>query len=221
MQLKRAMQADLIKAIDELAEVETSNAQRINRLNESLKDNISENKRLVLQKGVEKYENLTIVANKVREIYLMLLDMYTYGTYCMLANDEWDWRAFARHFYTIIKEHPKNVSSQLNYIIKILRDGIEKEYDLTKVIRAKKDFSSFIESNTQFANQIRVNVDAHFDGAFEERLKMIQDLSYYNFIELYYNYTNKMHEFLSELQPVLVEYRRSADIFYYSQFVLK
>ena len=57
----------------------------------------------------------------------MLLDMYTYGTYCMLANDEWDWRAFARHFYTIIKEHPKTVNSQLNDIVRILRKEIEEK----------------------------------------------------------------------------------------------
>ena len=221
MLLKRMMQDDLIKAIDELAEVEASNAKRIELLKESLNDNISENKRQIIESGIVKYESLTIVANKVSEVYLMLLDMYTYGTYCMLANDEWDWRAFARHFYTIIKEHPKTVSSQLNDIVRILKNNMEKGYDLAKLIRAKKGFTSFIESNAQFANLIRVNVDAHFDGAFEERLKLVQALSYYSFIELYYTYTSKMHEFLSELRPALVEFRRSADIFFYGRIVVK
>lgn len=221
MQLKRMMQDDLIKAIDELAEVEIANANRIEKLNETLKGNISNDKQLFIQEGIAKYEQLTIVANKVSEIYLMLLDMYTYGTYCMLAGDEWDWRAFARHFYTIIKEHPKTVSSQLNDIVRVLKSFIDKDYDLTKLIQAKKEFASFIESNAQFANQIRVNVDAHFDGVFDERLKLIQNLSYYNFIELYYTYTSKMHEFLSELKPALVELRRSADITYHFHFAVK
>lgn len=103
MQVKRTMQDDLIKAIDELAEVETANAQRIKRLNESLKDSISENKRLILQKGIEMYGD-------------------------------------------------KTVSSQLNDIVRILRNDIEKGYDLTKVKCTKKEFTSFIESKTQFAN---------------------------------------------------------------------
>ena len=45
MQLKRMMQADLIKAIDELTEVETSNSKRIELLKEDLNDTISEDKR--------------------------------------------------------------------------------------------------------------------------------------------------------------------------------
>lgn len=149
----------------------------------------------------------------------MLLDMYTYGTFCMLAADEWDWRAFMRHIYTILYEHPITVNRQLNDIIKILKEELDEDFPISGLVHAKKNFSTFIIENSSFAKQIRVNVDAHFDGDFEERLSLIENLSYSSFIELYYAYTSKMHDFLTELRPALVELRRSADVSFYSMFI--
>ena len=214
VQLKSMMQADLIKAIDELNEVVVSNERRIEWLNQSFKTTSSEDRQQQCKQGIEKYKNLSILANKVSEIYLMLLDIYTYGTYCMLAEDEWDWRAFARHLCTILYEHPSTVNKQLNDIIKILKADLENVYDITSLVQAKKDFSSFINEKSAFAKRIRINVDAHFDGDFEKRLSLIKDLSYSEFIELYYNYLNTMHNFLSKLKPALQALRRTADITY-------
>ena len=215
LQVKSMVQADLMKAIDELTEVIEANEKRVKQLQEGLENNLSEDKKQLYINGIERYRDLSILANKVSEIYLMQLDIYTYGTYFILAKDEWDWRAFARHLYTILKEHPDTVNKQLNVIINILQKGIGKDYDLKSLIRAKKDFSSFIDGNIKFANQIRVNVDAHFDGDFKERLKLITNLTYYNVFELYYAYNSKMHEFLKQLKPALVEFRYSADMYYH------
>lgn len=143
LKVKNLMQADLIKAVDDLSEVVVSNGERINSLRELLKGNIPEEKKELWRSAIVKYENLSVLATKVSEIYLMLLDIYTYGTFCMLAKDEWDWRAFARHFYTILNEHPKTVNKQLNDILQILKADIDENYDLSSVVQAKKEFSSF------------------------------------------------------------------------------
>lgn len=50
MQVKRMMQADLIKAIDGLSEVTATNAHRIQRLNEAIVNEIALDKRLIYQK---------------------------------------------------------------------------------------------------------------------------------------------------------------------------
>ena len=216
LDVKNEMQADLIKAVDDLAEVVASNGERINSLREKLTDNLLEEKKKLYNNAIVKYENLSVLANKVSEIYLMLLDIYTYGTFCMLAKDEWDWRAFARHFYTILNEHPKTVNKQLNEIIQILKADVDLDYDLSSVVQAKKEFSSFINDNIPFAKQIRINVDAHFDGDYTERLDLITELSYSRVVELYYAYNSKMHTFLKELRPALLKLRQSADVAYYS-----
>lgn len=216
LKTKNLMQADLIKAVDELSEVVASNGERINSLSELLKGNISEEKKELWRSAIVKYENLSVLATKVCEIYLMLLDIYTYGTFCMLAKDEWDWRAFARHFYTILNEHPKTVNKQLNEILQILKANIGENYDLSSVVQGKKEFSSFINDNIPFAKQIRINVDAHFDGDYTERLDLITELSYSRVVELYYAYNSKMHTFLKELRPALLKLRQSADVAYYS-----
>lgn len=219
LKVKNTMQADLIKAIDELTEVTSSNAERIEHLKGALPNCKTEAERQHYQKGIIRYGNLSDLANKVSEAYLMFLDVYTYGFYALLTENEWDWRAFARHFYTIIYEHPKTVNSQLNDIIRILKSDIDGSYDITSIINSKKDFSRFIDDHTGFAKRIRVNVDAHFGGDIHERLNLIKNLSYCELLTLYYTYIKKMHVFLSELRPALVTLRRSADITYYSTFI--
>lgn len=216
LKVKNLMQADLIKAVDELSEVVVSNGERINSLRELLKGSIPEEKKELWRNAIVKYENLSVLSTKVSEIYLMLLDIYTYGTFCMLAKDEWDWRAFARHFYTILNEHPKTVNKQLNEILQILKADVGENYDLSSVMQAKKEFSSFINDNISFAKQIRINVNAHFDGDYTERLNLITELSYSRVVELYYAYNSKMHAFLKELRPALLRLRKSADVSYYS-----
>jgi hypothetical protein len=215
MLVKSQMQADLYKAIDELTSIVDPISDRIKRIREKINKSIFEEEKQIYQEGIEKYEELSSLSNKVSEVFVMLLDIYTYGAFGMLAKDEWDWRAFARHFYTILYEHSNTVNRQLNEIIRILKTTIGKSYDLTSLIGSKKEFSKFIFDNSEFAKQIRVNVDAHFDGNFAERLQIIRNLSYSNFVALYYDYNSKMHAFLLELKPALAKLRLLADSIYY------
>lgn len=216
LRVKKIMQENLIKALDELAEIRKSNAERIINLEKLINDSIPYSTKKVYQDGIVKYENLSVLANKVSEIYLMLLDIYTYGTFIMLARDEWDWRAFARHFYTMLYEHSKTVNRHLNDILRILKENIGESYDFIGLVHAKKEFSAFIADKSEIAKQIRVNVDAHFDGDFIERLGLIQNLSYTSVITLYYEYNTKMHAFLATLEPALKKFRLSADTSYHA-----
>lgn len=215
LQIKNAAQADLIKALDELAVTVDSNADRIRQLKETLNDDIVEDRKQLIADAISKYESLSDLTKRISEIYVMLLDIYTYGTYCMLAKDEWDWRAFARHIYTLICEHPKSVNTHLNIIIKTLQTHLGERFDLTSLFEAKKDFSQFINDNIGTAKEIRVKADAHFDTIFTERLRLIQNLSYSAVIELYTQYISKMHGFLRDLKPALVHLRSYTDISYH------
>lgn len=216
LQIKQMSQADLIKALDELTETVGLNAERIRRLNDAINSNLPEEKKLLCQKGIDVYDKLSVLTNKVSEIYVVLLDIYTYGIFCMLARDEWDWRAFARHIYTILYEHPRTVNKQLNEIVRILQLIISETYDLSRLILAKKEFTKLINEILPTAKQIRIKTDAHYDTDFTERLSIIQNLEYYNVIMLFYSYIEKMHHFLKELRPALVRFRRIADVAYHS-----
>lgn len=214
--MKRMIQSALIKALDELTEIIDSNAARVKRLKDSLTEELPTEKTQLLRNGIVKYNNLSALTNKVCDIYLVLLDINTYGTYCMIADDEWEWRAFARHIYTILYEHSTSVSKQINDIIRIIKADVIEGYDLTPLLTAKKDYSKFINDNSELFKQIRVKVDAHYDAEFSDRLSLIKDLSYCNVFNTYYTYTSKMQGFLHELKPVLDNLRLSADIAYNS-----
>lgn len=214
MNMKNMMQDELIKALDELTNLIDSNAERIKQLQAQLTEDLPTDKAQIFRDGIAKYENHTVLTNKVCEIYLMLLDVNTYGTFCLLAQNEWDWRAFARHIYTIVYEHKTTVNKQINNILRILQTGVDEHCDLSSLLNAKKEYSQYINEASGYAKQIRVNVDAHFDGSFVERLKMIQDLSYSSVLELYYTYTSKMQAFLHELKPVLDNFRIKIDTVY-------
>lgn len=138
LQIKKMMQEGLIKATDELIKLIDSNAERIKQLQAQLTEDLPTDRTQILRDGIIKYENLTVLTNKVCEIYLMLLDVNTYGTFCLLAQDEWDWRAFARHVYTIVYEHKTTVNKQINDIMRILQTGVGEHYDLTNLFDAKK-----------------------------------------------------------------------------------
>jgi hypothetical protein len=214
MQIKKMMQEGLIKGIDELSSLIEANAERVKQLQAQLTDDLPADRAQVLRDGITKYGNLTILTNKVCEIYLMLLDVNTYGTFCLLAQDEWDWRAFARHIYTIVYEHKTTVNKQINNILRILQTGVDEHYDMSNLLKAKKDYSQYINETSGYAKQIRVNVDAHFDCDFAERLDMIKGLSYNRVLELFYNYSGKMQSFLHELKPALENFRITIDTVY-------
>ena len=212
--VKGLLQEAYLKALDELTITIEENVSRIKRIQTLLNDNISEDDKLLCRNGITKYEKLSVLTKKVCEIYLIMLDVNTYGTYGIIAEDEWEWRTFARHFYTVLYEHSNSVNKSINEILKILKSSIEEGYDLTRLIEAKKDYSAFITDNSEFAKQIRVNVDAHFDGDYIEHLGLITELSYSGFVGLFQAYYSRMQTFLHELKPALDNIRISADSSY-------
>ena len=214
IQVKRMMQAGLIKAIDELMELNASNDEKIKQLQTKLNNIQTLGEAQAIKEAIAKYDKLTLLSNKVCEIYLVLLDINAYGTYCLLADDEWEWRAFARHLYTILYEHISSVNKHINEIIKILKAGVEDCYSIERLLSAKKEYSKYINYNSLFAKQIRVNVDAHFDSAFAERLRLIKELSYSEVLELLYTYNSKMQNFMHELRPALENFRLTVDVAY-------
>ncbi len=211
---KGLLQETYHKALDELTITIEENARRIRHIQDVLNDNISEEDKLHYRNGIVKYENLSVLAKKVCEIYLIMLDVNIYGTYGIIAEDEWEWRTFARHFYTILYEHSNSVSKSINEILRIIKPSIEEGYNLTSLIEAKKEYSAFITDNSRFAKQIRINVDAHCDGDYIEHLGLITELSYSGFVGLFHTYISKMQAFLHELKPALVNIRMSADSSY-------
>lgn len=214
IQVKRMIQEGLIKALDELTDLISSNEEKVRQLQEKCNHNLCEDESQIIREAIAKYENLTILTNKVCEIYLVLLDINTYGTCCLIADDEWEWRAFARHIYTIIYEHTESVNTHINGIIRILQVGISESYDLTNLLKVKKEYSKYINETSGIAKQIRIKTDAHFDCAFAERLSLIKGLSYSSVLELYYTYTSKMQAFLHELKPALDNFRITVDTVY-------
>lgn len=212
--VKGLLQEAYLKALDELTFTIEENTRRVTHIQNVLNDIISEEEKQHYRNGIVKYENLSVLTKKVCEIYLIMLDVNTYGTYGIIAEDEWEWRTFARHFYTVLYEHSNSVNKSINEILRIIKSSIEKGYDLTSLIEAKKEYSTFITDNSSFAKQIRVNVDAHFDGDYIEHMGLIRELSYSGFAGLFHAYNNKMQAFLHELKPALDNIRLSADSSY-------
>ncbi len=212
--VKGLLQKAYLKALDELTITIDENVRRIKQIQNLLNENISEEEKLHYRNGIAKYENLSILTKKVCEIYLIMLDVNTYGTYGIIAEDEWEWRTFARHFYTVLYEHSNSVNKSINEILRIIKSNIEEGYDLTSLIEAKKEYSAFITDNSEYAKRIRINVDAHFDGDYIDHLGLITELSYSGFVGLFQAYYNKMQTFLHELKPALDNIRISADSSY-------
>lgn len=212
--VKGLLQEAYLKALDELTITIEENASRIKRIKSLINDSISEDDKLHYRNGIAKYENLSVLTKKVCEIYLIMLDVNTYGTYGIIAEDEWEWRTFARHFYTVLYEHSNSVNKSINEILRIIKSNIEEGYDLKSLIEAKKEYSAFITDNSEYAKRIRINVDAHFDGDYIDHLGLITELSYSGFVGLFYAYNSKMQAFLHELRPTLDRIRISADSSY-------
>lgn len=78
----------------------------------------------------------------------------------------------------------------------------------------QKKYSKYINETSGFAKQIRVNVDAHFDGSFTERLEIIKGISYNKVLKLFFTYNSKVQAFLHELKPALDNFRITIDRVY-------
>lgn len=138
--------------------------------------------------------------------FLIQMDVNTYSNHVLNADNEWEWRVFARHFYTIVYEHRNSVNHMLNDILnQALTVFGNDSTNYLNLKSEKKSFVKFINENSEYAKSIRVTTDAHFDGLFVDRKKIIELMSYSKVVTLINNYLKKTTLLIHAIQPLIQE----------------
>ena len=163
------------------------------------------------QSLIEEFENAIRQAKEyicftelLGDFFLIQMDVNTYSNQILTADNEWNWRVFARHFYTILYEHKNSVNRMLNVILNqaLVVYGIDSaQYQNLK--SEKKSFVKFINDNSEYAKSIRVTTDAHYDGIFVDRKTMIESMSYSKVVTLINNYLIKSTLLIHTIQPLI------------------
>lgn len=183
---------------------ENSKETIVRLLEHKSNENIPQAIKDMIDRSIRKIESEIEISTRFANFYLVLLDINTYAYNCFLAKDEWEWRVFARHIYTVLYEHQNSINILLNDVIRIMKEETENRFDIKPLFAAKKAFVKVIENISVYAKTIRLNVDAHFKGNYEDRLKLIEDMSYYEVVRVLYDYWVKTAELLREATPVIV-----------------
>lgn len=138
------------------------------------------------------------------DFFLIQMDVNTYSKQILVANNEWEWRVYARHFYTILYEHKNSVNRMLNEILSQALDVFGKESALYQNLKSeKKSFVKLINDNSEYAKCIRVTTDAHYDGIFVDRKKKIESMSYSKVVSLINNYLIKSASLIHTILPLI------------------
>lgn len=151
---------------------------------------------------IHKFEVETKILKAMANFYLVLLDINTYAYQCFTAKNDWGWRVFARHIFTLVYEHKDAVNPLLNDFINYSKEVCGTQYDFSKLKTEKKAFTKLTKDVASYAKMIRVNVDAHFRGDFEDRLRIIENMSYFEVVQLVYNYWVKVAALQQELTKI-------------------
>lgn len=207
--MKQMMHDGLVSAIDSFEEIIEQNRAYEARLKEYLtRSGLSEGGIEAINVSIHKFQLETKITSDFANFYLVLLDINTYAYNIFLAKDDWEWRVFARHIFTVLYEHKNSISPLINGFIKNVKEEFGTQYDFNPLINAKKELVKVIEEISEYAKTIRVNVDAHFDGDFEERLRLIEEMSYSSIVRILYNYWSKASAFLHEVTPIVYELQK-------------
>lgn len=169
------------------------------------------------QSIVEEFKNVVSQAKAyvsftelLGDFFLIQMDVNTYTNQILTADNEWEWRVFARHFYTILYEHQNSVNRMLNEILNQAFDVFGKDTTQYQNIKSeKKSFVKFINDNSEYAKSIRVTTDAHYDGIFVERKKKIESMSYSKVVTLINNYLIKSALLIHTINPLIQEKENS------------
>lgn len=203
--LKLKMQEELVSTIDELIGTSEINKKNIVHLSDCKShDNLPQSIKKTIDDAVQKLKIENEVVKRLANFYLVLLDINTYAYNCFLSEDDWEWRAFARHIFTVLYEHRNSINPLLNNVIKTMKESLGTGVSLTAFIKAKKDFVKVIDSIADYAQTIRVNVDAHFDGDFEKRIRIIEGMSYFEIVKLLNVYWTKTAALIHEMPPIIL-----------------
>lgn len=144
------------------------------------------------------------------DFFLIQMDVNTYTNQILTTDNEWEWRVFARHFYTILYEHQNSVNRMLNEILNQALDVFGKDSTQYQNFKsAKKSFVKIINDNSEYAKSIRVTTDAHYDGVFVDRKKKIESMSYSQVVTLINNYITKSSLLIHTIIPLIQEKEKS------------
>lgn len=213
--LKNTMHDTLVSALDEYTGIHEKGDETIARLNEHKSNkNIPQDIKDIIDKSIQKIQSEIEVSKRFANFYLVLLDINTYAYNCFLAKDDWEWRVFARHIYTVLYEHQNSINILLNDVIRIVKEDVGNRFDIKPFVVTKKAFVKVIDDISDYAKVIRLNVDAHFDGSYEERLKLIEEMSYYEVVRGYCMITG------SERQNCYMKRPLSLHLFRMTQLIL-
>lgn len=206
--MKKEMHETLVSSIDAFLETLNSDKEQITLLTDYLsKNGMSQSLLESIDLSLQKSHAEVDVTKKLANFYLLLLDINTYEYSCLLAKDDWEWRVFARHIFTIIYEHKDAINPLLNDIFRTLKNELGAQYNLSGLIKSKKEFVKVINDVAEYAKSIRVNTDAHFDKDFEKRLKLIEDMSYVTVVILLKEYWIKTSTLLQEIKTAMYDLR--------------
>ena len=202
--LKETMHDALVSTLDEYSGLfEKSKETIVQLVKHKSNENIPQGIKDTIDRSIYKIESEIEITTRFANFYLVLLDINTYAYNFFLAQNDWEWRVFARHIYTVLYEHQNSINILLNDVIRIMKEEAGIGFDIKPFYAAKKAFVKVIEDISDYAKTIRLNVDAHFKGNYEDRLKLIEEMSYHEAVRVLYDYWVKTAELLREATPVL------------------
>lgn len=196
---------EMEKNIDFFVKAINKNNENISILN-GLYDNknIPNDIKVKIEEAVSSFEDSIKIYSFYGNVCLMLMDINEYNCQMNISNSEYEWRAFARHIYTIIYEQHKSISPQLNRYVQLTRDLVgNSNSDYVEMSKVKDEFAAFLEQYKEYAKSVRVNADAHYNMDFRKRVEIIENLSYRDINGIVIDYYEKAGTLLKSQMPIL------------------
>lgn len=159
-----------------------------------------------MKNAIDKATSYIHFTEMLGNYYLIQMDVNTYSNLVIVADGEWEWRAYARHFFTILYEHKDSVFRFLNIFLTQSKESFgENSDEYCQLKKEKKEFVSTINSNSDYAKEIRVIADAHYDEktSFSERKSLIESMSYAEVISLINDYLVKSALLMKSFQSLI------------------
>lgn len=159
-----------------------------------------------MKNAIDKANSYVQFTEMLGNYYLIQMDVNTYTNLVIVSDGEWEWRAYARHFFTILYEHKDSVFRYLNIFINQSKDTFgENSDEYCQLKKEKKQFVNTINRNSDYAKGIRVIADAHYDEktGFLERKILIESMSYAGVISLINDYLVQSALLMKSLQSLI------------------
>ena len=203
----KAFRDEMSNFVDYFASVLKKDEKKIGIFEKlSHNDKYPENVKEKIAHVVELFKTSADIYGWYGNVCMIALDINEYSYHIILSKDEYEWRTFARHIYTILYEQQNTLFQQLNKYIKESKDigGCENP-DYQNLMSLRDEFVSFINSYKDLSKQVRVNTDAHFDQDFRNRLRIIEQLSYKSAIGICVEYLAKVGALMKAQMPFLIK----------------